>query len=226
MRLTLRTGVIDNVGLPFAQIGGRIENNSIETRCMSITDKAVIVGAVLSVLILAGCEKGEENQAAQRTPPDASISATPPKQLQGGNITSVTASSHYGNLDSYKAENAFDGNETTVWAASGGDPAKMTIIPSRPGTLESIKFLSRRTILMEQWKKLHVELYLNGQKASEEEFSFPNAATQPVQEVSLKPVESDKIELYFSEPVMKTPNGVEVSAVSPGYAEITLKWKQ
>lgn len=79
---------------------------------------------------------------------------------------------------------------------------------------------------MEQWKKLHVELYLNGQKASEEEFSFPNAATQPVQEVSLKPVESDKIELYFSEPVMKTPNGVEVSAVSPGYAEITLKWKQ
>jgi hypothetical protein len=179
---------------------------------------------VMSVFgVMTGCEKSAPEKVVESTPGAEQIG-----QMQSGAITSVTASSSYGNLDAYKPENAFDGNEATVWAASGSNPVSLIITPSRTGTIESIKLVSRRTSLLEQWHKLVVKLYLKNERVSEETFSFPDATTQKTHEVSIKPVQSDKIELNFSEPVTKTLGGesVNAAAVNPGYAEIVLKWKQ
>jgi len=143
-------------------------------------------------------------------------------------VTSISASSYYNNLDAYKPENAFDVDERTEWAAQGSDPAVITITFDRAGTVKAIRLLSRQTTLFEGWQKLQVKRYLQGERVSEETFSFPNAATQRLQEVSLQPLESDKIELSFAEPVTTTRAGQNVPPwdVNPGYAEIVLIWQR
>ena len=142
-------------------------------------------------------------------------------------VGSVSASSYYDKRDSYKPENVSDGDEQTEWAAQGSEPASLAITPLRAGILQSIRFVARQTSLWEAWYKVEVKLYLKGQSVSSEVFSFPSAATQRVQEISLRPVECDRIELLFSEPVTETPTGqaVKAAAVNPGYSEIVLNWK-
>jgi hypothetical protein len=139
----------------------------------------------------------------------------------------VSASNVLEGSASYRPENAFDGDETTEWAASGGNPASLVIERARAGTLESISLIARQTTLMEAWQKVEVRLFLHGTEVSRQSFSLPTAAVERRQNLSLQPVESDRIELHFSEPVTRTPAGHDVGAgtVNPGYAEIVLNWR-
>lgn len=145
----------------------------------------------------------------------------------GRGVHVITASSVYGGLDTYKAANAVDLDEKTEWVAQGSGPATVTLSWKAPGTLRSLTLVSRKTSLFESWHRVTVVLYLMDRRVAMHEVAFEDAATVPLHEIPLPPVESDRIELTFSEPVTQTPGGARVSpaAVNPGYVEIVPAWK-
>ena len=141
---------------------------------------------------------------------------------------SIVASSYYAKSGTYKPENVLDGDDKTAWAAHGSGPAELTITSKHSGVLESITLVARQTGLLETWGKVVVKLYLKDSKVSEQTFTLSNAATERLQNITLQPVETDKIQLDFSDPVTTTLTGQTVSpaAVNPGYAEVVLNWKR
>jgi len=144
------------------------------------------------------------------------------------NTLSVVASSYYATSDTYKPENVLDRDEKTAWAAQGSGPAELTITPKHSGVLESIRLVARKTGMLETWRKIVVKRYLKDIMVSEQTFELSNAATKRRQNITLQPVETDKIQLDFSDPVTTTITGQTVSpaVVNPGYAEIVLNWKR
>ncbi len=143
-------------------------------------------------------------------------------------VRRITASSSYGGLNTYKPENAVDSDQNTEWASQGPGPARVIISSNLPGTVRSIALLSRKTNLFECWQRVTVVLYRMERRVWTHEFQFVDAATVRLHEIPLPPVESDRIELTFSDPVTQSPTGdqVDPAAVNPGYAEIVPVWSQ
>jgi hypothetical protein len=127
--------------------------------------------------------------------------------------------------------NAFDGDSSTVWAAVGSDRAWLALEPRAPRRVSRVRLEARRTplpngsptTLLEAWQTVRVVLYRGGRKAAEQWFWLPDAATRPVQDLTLAgAVEADRIELYFYDPVSAAMDGRKVDPrfCNPGYAEI------
>jgi hypothetical protein len=104
--------------------------------------------------------------------------------------------------------------------------AALTIVPNRMATLERLAVKPRITHHVEVWKKMEAVFYLRGFVVSKQEFEFPEAPTLPRLEANLQPVTTDRIDLFFSHPVVKTAIGehVDESTGLPGLSEVELQW--
>jgi hypothetical protein len=124
------------------------------------------------------------------------------------------------------AGNLVDGNTTTVWAARGGGPATLTLIPHRAARLRSIELEARGEALYEAWQRVHAVLWRSGGKVLEKDFVFDNADKVRTQTILFDGFITDRIELQFSDPVLRTVAGqpIPAEAVNPGYREIRLHW--
>lgn len=138
-------------------------------------------------------------------------------------ISVVASSTHSEGL---KASNALDEDLNSAWAAFGSNPCVLTFKPENPAITKSIWLLSRKTSLYEGWKKMKVKLYLNEELQLEKTFFFSNAHKERVQHAEFPPIPTDKIELWFSEPVTINLEGKYIGpeALSPGYSEILFDW--
>src|SRR2546428_3283158 len=92
---------------------------------------------------------------------------------QGRPVGVVTASSE--SSAALKADFAFDDDERTAWAAAGGGPATLTVVPPRARTVARVVLEPRRTLLLEGWHKGGVVLYFGGSKVGEQTVVLPNA---------------------------------------------------
>ena len=126
-----------------------------------------------------------------------------------------------------KVLNAFDGDPDTEWVMMPGKPAWVVIMPPKPRTVASLRLEPRRTTVLAGWHKVGVLLYLGDKTVAEQTFHLPDAARQPVQDLTLdRPVLADGIELRFTEPVTVSPAGdvhVDPDYSYPGYREITIR---
>lgn len=132
----------------------------------------------------------------------------------------------------FDVANAFDGKLDTAWATKGwaSAPPKLTITRERARPLRRVELVARETVLMETWHTVHVAASLHGWQVLDEVFSFPEAATQRTVSLDLDLPAVDRIELTFSDPVVRYPLGdgaerVSRDVVNPGYREIKLKWE-
>ncbi len=129
----------------------------------------------------------------------------------------------------FQLDNAFDGDDATAWAVPGAEPVVVTITPKAPARLQKIVLDARQTGLYETWMQVDAQLYLSGQRVSEQRFSLTDADKRASQAIQLTPVTADRIELRFSSPVTVTRDGtaqVDPRSVSPGYREVELIWER
>lgn len=122
--------------------------------------------------------------------------------------------------------NLFDYNPTTEWAALGGTPARLVLVPRRAGRLRSIELEARGEALYEAWRRVRVVLSLKGQTVLEKQVEFPDADKVRVQRIETDGVITDRVELEFSDPVLMTVAGEPIppGAVNPGYRELRAHW--
>jgi hypothetical protein len=125
------------------------------------------------------------------------------------------------------AEMAFDNDARTEWSAKGGGSATLSLTPSEPRSIQTLTFVSRLTNLLECWKQINIKLYRNNMLVSEQTVTLQNATVQRVQTIAIQPIQVDRIELSFSDPVTTTLTGgtVDPAAVNPGYTEIFIGWQ-
>jgi hypothetical protein len=123
-------------------------------------------------------------------------------------------------------ENAFDDDPKTAWVAAGSNPATLVVELDRPVTLHGFVLEPQVTRMNECWQHVSVRLLNGGQAMYSGAFEFPNAAKDPQEKIAFQPVAVDRIEMWFSDPVLTLPNGAHVPAdqVNPGYREIRILW--
>ncbi|HEY2584701.1 MAG TPA: hypothetical protein VGI81_02925 [Tepidisphaeraceae bacterium] len=123
-------------------------------------------------------------------------------------------------------ENAFDDDPNTAWVAADSKPAILVVELDRPVTLHGFVLEPRITRMNECWKHVSVRLLNGGQAMYSGAFDFPNAARDPQETIAIQPVAVDRLEMWFSEPVLTLPDGTHMSPdqVNPGYREIRILW--
>jgi hypothetical protein len=139
--------------------------------------------------------------------------------------TTVTASASVGAEQG--PEFAFDNDPATIWAVPPSTPTTLTIKPEKRAQLDGIELESRETSLWEAWHTVRVVLHRKGVISFDQTFTFPDAASKPIQTIPLTgTATTDLVELHFSDPVRHTKDGrmVDPALVSPGYREIRLRW--
>lgn len=125
-------------------------------------------------------------------------------------------------------ENAFDNDPNTAWISAGTAPATLVVEFDRPVTLHGFVLQPRMTGMNECWKRITLRLLNGGQAMYSGSFYFPNAAREPQESISFRAVAADRIEMWFSDPVVTLPDGKHVPAdqTNPGYREIQILWGQ
>jgi hypothetical protein len=148
------------------------------------------------------------------------------RAIHRGPQLSLVASASSTSRPELGAQNAVDGRLSTEWSASGGGSARLTLYPERRAKLDRITLESRGMELLESWHRVRVVVLFKGQKVLEREASFPDAATVRTHTIDLPATLADRVDLYFSEPVLQTTGGRPIPAevVNPGYREIRLRW--
>lgn len=123
-------------------------------------------------------------------------------------------------------ENAFDDDPKTAWIAAGSGKATLVVEFDRPVTLHGFVLQPRVTRMNECWKSIDLRLLNGGQTMYTGTFHFPKAARNPQENILFRPVAVDRIEMWFSDPVLTLPDGKHVNAdqVNPGYREIQILW--
>lgn len=142
-------------------------------------------------------------------------------------LKSVSASTYFEGDEQFAADKAFDKDPQTAWAAQGETPASLTLTPERSGVLTSIVLVARGVdSFLEAWQRVEVTRYRGAALADRETFHLSTAAQERRQNIELRPVEADRIELTFSDAVDTTIAGTSMrpAALNPGYAEIVLRW--
>ncbi|HEY2584611.1 MAG TPA: hypothetical protein VGI81_02460 [Tepidisphaeraceae bacterium] len=136
-------------------------------------------------------------------------------------LVSVTASA-----SETGPENAFDDDQFTVWQADGSRPAWLEATFARSGHLHAIVLDARITTLYETWEHVAVTLRDHGIITYQGDFDLPLAWTRARETIEFPQVSVDEIDLRFSKPVTRKPDGVKLEAdqVNPGYSEIKPQW--
>jgi hypothetical protein len=124
---------------------------------------------------------------------------------------------------------AFDGRPDTAWVpvTQERDLAALTIIPTRAASLEAMTFTPRFISLVEGWHKVEIVYYLQGSIVSRQEHVAPDAPRLRRWQPALIPVRTDRIDLFFTEPITETPCGdkLDKQQVRPSLAEVELFWR-
>jgi hypothetical protein len=123
--------------------------------------------------------------------------------------------------------NAFDGDPETEWVTVPGPSAWLVVMPWKPRMVTGVDLEPRQTEVLGGWHKVRVVLYRGDKTVTDQTFDLPNAASQPLQVLTLAhPAEADGIELRFVEPVTLTRAGdrhIPPEYCYCGYREIRIR---
>jgi hypothetical protein len=123
-------------------------------------------------------------------------------------------------------ENAFDDEPMSVWVADGSRPATLTARFTKAAPLHGLVLDARITSMYEAWEHVAVTVLDHGKVSYQGEFDLPLQWTRARETIEFPRVSGDQIELRFTRPVLRKPNGEVVGpgAVNPGYSEIKPLW--
>lgn len=123
-------------------------------------------------------------------------------------------------------ENAFDNDPNTAWISADPGAATLVVEFDRPVTLHGFVLEPRVTRVNECWQSIKLRLLNGGQTMYTGALHFPHAASDPQESILFRPVAVDRIEMWFSDPVLTFPDGRRVppDQVNPGYREIQMLW--